>query len=331
LKLFVVYISLFSLLACQPTTKTNSNLLVKNDVAKRLDSARYFMQNVNAAYIIYIDSNNRVFEKHWGKSNNYGLVNDTTIFEGASLSKTVTAYLFWTLVKHNKLHLKPVNLPMCNGGTASISLKRLLRHSVRSSATCVNNYIIDSFRYSEDNYLLLQQYIEEVMGKNLNELARENVFKPLKMSNSSFVWNKDMTDYVDGYFQDQKVHRKMYQFKEPLANGSLYTCASDLIRFAKALRDSGLSNKFESEMINVHQYKKLHWGLGMGIDSSLNRDLLWQWGCNWSYNHILLYDVNKKDIVIGLTNSIIGAKRLRFTCNFLLNKELELFNYINWY
>lgn len=325
---------LFILLAvaCNNQTSVKVPEAPINPMARKIDSIRYLMPNVNAGCMIYIDTNGQIFRKLWGKNVSSDAVCDTTIFEGASLSKTVTAYIFWQMVKDNTIRSYNVRLPSCRGnGSANVNLLRLLSHSAKSTDKCLIDSKHDTFKYSEDNYLLLQHYLETISGKSLEALAQHYVFGPLKMQHSTFIWNDSITDYVDGYFQDFKKHRNIYRFKQAASNGSLYTCATDLIKFSKALLGSDVTDSICKQLKPVHHYRQLFWGQGMGIDSSMNSNLLWQWGCNWSYNHILLIDKKKKDIVIGLTNSIIGAKRLRFASNYLKGSELELFNYINWY
>ena len=41
--------------------------------------------------------------------------------------------------------------------------------------------------YSNTNYFLLSNIVEEVSGKSYNDFVRENIFKPLEMDNSGFV------------------------------------------------------------------------------------------------------------------------------------------------
>ena len=317
--------------ACQQKSAPQSHNSGRSS-NRKIDSIRYLMPNVNAACMIYIDSTGAIYKKIWGKTVQNDLVSDTTIFEGASLSKTLTAYIFWQMVKDSSIHSYLHKFPVCNRqNMATLNVLRLLRHSVRCKEKCITDFKIDSFRYSEDNYLLLQHFLEAISGKSLQTLAKQYVFGPLKMRHSTFIWNDSIVDYVDGYYQDNRKHRDIYKFRQAAANGTLYTCAADMIAFARALQQSDFTDSVAKVLKPVHQYKKLHWGLGMGVDSSLQHQLFWQWGCNWSYNHILLVDQKRKDIVIGLTNSIIGAKRLRFACNYLKGSELDLFNYINWY
>lgn len=291
------------------------------------------MQDVNTYCLAFKSSDGHSLFKHNSAYDANGEpVNNNTIFEGASLSKTVFAYLFWQLRKKYPALKAEISAPLCAGDSIKIDPLWLLRHSMRSDSHCLVSTQADTFLYSENNYLLLQSLVERITGKDLQTLAYEYVFRPLKMKRSSFVWNESYKhNYVDGHYDSKQIHRRFRVFKEPKANGTLYTNASDMSLFATALMQSDVPDSILRDTIPVNGYSKLAWGNGMGTDNSLGHPILWQWGSNWSYNHILIIDREKNYFLIVLSNSISGAKSLRNTCNTLFDNNLELFNYINWY
>lgn len=323
---FLLAIALFA--SCNSGREGNSSAM---DV--RLDSAVLLMKQVNAGYLICIDSNGNSSERHWGRNIDGQTISDTSMFEAASLSKTVTAFIFWSMLQDYPELNGSLNLLLkCDGTNAeNLDIRRLLRHSVRSIDSCVIETSSDTFSYSEDNYLLLQKIMEKVSGLNLEALAVKYVFAPLKMKHSSFVWQETFTDCVNGFYEDNKLHREIRRFDVPKSNGTLYSCARDFITFSKALMNSSVLDSISKNEVQVHKFRNIRWGNGMGMDYSTGDRIFWQWGSNWSYNHILLIDEKSNICFIGLTNSMIGAKRLRETGNFLFRDELELFNYINWY
>lgn len=258
-------------------------------------------------------------------------VDSNTLFEGASLSKTVFAYLFWKMrAEYPKLRGQ-VEFKDCRNQPVKIDPLLLLRHSIASTDSCLIDLKSDSFKYSENNYLLLQKALEDISGKSLEELARHYVFTPLGMHRSSFIWHYTDSNYVDGFYEGHKLHRALRRFGQAQSNGTLFTCLADMKRFAWALLNSTVLDSVLLNETKVHDYKHLSWGNGMGIDRSTGSVLFWQWGCNWSYNHILIINKKEHRIGIGLSNSILGAKRLKDCFNYLYSNNLELFNYINWY
>src|SRR5699024_9563582 len=48
------------------------------------------------------------------------------------------------------------------------------------------------FQYSGEGFYYLQEVIEHITGKSLNEIMKEEVFEPLGMKNSSFLYEKKL-------------------------------------------------------------------------------------------------------------------------------------------
>jgi hypothetical protein len=303
----------------------------KNQYEMRFLNIDSSLSDVNT-YAIALIHKDSAFKKVKGFNTTHSNANEFTIFEGASLSKTLFAFLFWKMRKEYPELQHSLSVQMCDGGYKKIDPLMLLKHSLKSADTCLNNESPEAFQYSENNYILLQRLIEQISGKTLEELAQTYIFKPFGMTRSSFIWQSDFeSNYVNGYYENNQLHRTIRKTTEAKSNGTLFTCLYDLKLFSKKLLQSDMLDSVLKHQVPVGQFKQLSWGNGMGIDRSTGHAVLWQWGCNWSYNHILIVDKENQLIFIALTNSMIGAKRLRETCNYLFNKELELFNYINWY
>jgi CubicO group peptidase (beta-lactamase class C family) len=130
-------------------------------------------------------------------------VNLETVFEVASISKVFTAYIALRLVDQNKISLdKPVNsllkeawLPPSKFSD-QITMRHLLSHSsgLGDDLLFMNKQVAfkpgSEFLYSGIGYMYTQEFIEQITGKSLREAAKEYVFIPLGMSNSSFVNEK---------------------------------------------------------------------------------------------------------------------------------------------
>jgi CubicO group peptidase (beta-lactamase class C family) len=121
-----------------------------------------------------------------------------TVFEVASNSKVVTAYLALRLVDQGLLSLdEPLNaslhepwLPPSEHRDV-ISLRHVLSHSsgLGHSTTSRESLFAPGrgYSYSAIGYQYLQAVIEEVSGQGLEEIARQMAFTPLGMSSSSFL------------------------------------------------------------------------------------------------------------------------------------------------
>jgi CubicO group peptidase (beta-lactamase class C family) len=129
-------------------------------------------------------------------------VTASTVFEAASLSKPVFAYLVLKLVSQKHLALdQPLHeilpdYPRFNDHPHS---KLLTARLVLSHQTGLPNWSEHpdgelqfnfkpgtGYGYSGEGYLYLQRVIEKLTGKSLDTLAQELVFKPLHMEHSSF-------------------------------------------------------------------------------------------------------------------------------------------------
>lgn len=128
-------------------------------------------------------------------------VSDKTLFEVASNSKVLTAYLALRLVDQGKLHLdQPLNAYLSEPWLPpsehrdEITLRHVLSHTSglgHNSPSRENLFAPGrGYSYSGMGFLYLQEVIEEVTGQSLEEVAQELLFEPLGMSSSSYV-NED--------------------------------------------------------------------------------------------------------------------------------------------
>ncbi|MDH3648558.1 MAG: beta-lactamase family protein, partial [Saprospiraceae bacterium] len=127
-----------------------------------------------------------------------------TLFEVASNSKVVTAYIALRLVDQNLLSLdKPLNdylpepwLPPSEYRDV-ITLRHVLSHSsgLGHSTTSRHNLFAPGrgYSYSAVGFQYLQVVIEQVTGQSLEQVAQEMVFAPIGMSSSSFVNRSEFT------------------------------------------------------------------------------------------------------------------------------------------
>ena len=156
------------------------------------------LQNIPGVSIALIDNNNVVWADGFGFVNSITKkrVNTNTLFEVASISKVVTAYIALRLVDEGKLSIdKPLLSYLSKEWMPhsiyqdSIKLTHVLSHSSGLSKT--KREIMfkpgSAYYYSANGFNLVKDVMEEVTGEKLEELAQRLVFQPLGMKNSSFV------------------------------------------------------------------------------------------------------------------------------------------------
>jgi CubicO group peptidase (beta-lactamase class C family) len=124
-------------------------------------------------------------------------VTQETLFEVASNSKVVTAYIALRLVDQGKLSLdEPLNAYLTEPWLPpseyrdTITLRHVLSHNSGLGHIFAPG---QGYYYSAIGFLYLQAVIEQVTGQSLEEVAQKMVFVPLWMSSSSFVNRVDLT------------------------------------------------------------------------------------------------------------------------------------------
>ena len=140
-----------------------------------------------------------------------------TIFEAASLSKPVFAYLVMLLVQEKKLELdRPLDAYLgspyvpSDVRAATVTARHVLSHTTgyrnwrfNPDQTLATDFAPgERFQYSGEGYYQLQRVVETLTGKGLAAVARDRVFAPLGMNRSSYIWKSE--------FQSQAVtgHRR---------------------------------------------------------------------------------------------------------------------------
>ena len=311
--LFSILSSTESLDAIQPQTDKWETI---EGVYKEPSQTENFLRNVldksnaTALSVAVVQGSDVVFQKSMGivdeKTNKH--VDEHTVFRTASLSKPVFAYLVMKLVDEGLLDVdKPLyqylkhplhNYPDYTDLKDDERYKLLSIRIVLSHQSGFPNWRVmnpdrrldfkftpgEMFKYSGEGYRLLQFILEEVTGKNLNSLAREKVFLPLGMTNSSFLWEKRF----DGNFAVNLrtgLRRLIERTRTvPNAAASLLTNTADYAKFLLAVMNGeGLKPKSLKMMLEprvnitsknlhapqdtdpkIHETIHLAWSLGWG-------------------------------------------------------------------
>ncbi len=131
-------------------------------------------------------------------------ITEDTVFEVASNSKSVSAYVALRLVDGGRLTLdKPLNSYLARPWLPAspyrnlIALRHVLSHSAGLGHNTLNRESLFApglgYSYSAIGYMYLQAVIEEVTGRPLESVAQQTTFEPLGMSSSSFINRPDLT------------------------------------------------------------------------------------------------------------------------------------------
>lgn len=285
----------------------------------------------------------------------------STIVYGASFSKAVFGYLMMKLVKEKVIDLdrplyqylkKPIaNYPyfvdlehddrwklitarMCLSHTTGLPNVKWFNPITNEpdSLGRIKIYFTpgSKYAYSGEGFRLLQLAVEEIMGKNIEQLAQEKIFQPLGMKRTGYTWHESFGDdnvavgHLENGYIDQKRKRT-----EPVAGGSLVTTIADYTKFIEqVMQQKGLDTKMYQEMlspqIRIHSVTQfppityetttendginLSYGLGWGLLQCSYGKAFFKEGNGGAWRN---YNINfpDKDIsIIIMVNSENGEK-----------------------
>ncbi|MCH7342343.1 beta-lactamase family protein [Pelomonas sp. CA6] len=231
-------------------------------------------------------------------------VTPDTVFEAASMSKPIFAWLVLAEVQAGRLALDqpldqlwpPAPMPLPAELMRRITPRLLLSHGAGLPNWRAGGDLAplrpeaqpgERFLYSGEGYQLLQQALEWVCGMSLDLLARRRLFAPLGLNASSFVHDP----LLDG--QRARGHdpegRPLPREDYLRANAAytLYTSAADYLRLLQALMDppptlpAALSAAMVAQMLSPQRQaddrppvarpgqltgEAVHWGLGWVLE-----------------------------------------------------------------
>ncbi|HEY5235565.1 MAG TPA: serine hydrolase domain-containing protein [Rhabdochlamydiaceae bacterium] len=263
------------------------------------------------------------------------LIDENTIFEAASLSKPVFTYGILKLVENGTLDLdKPLAEYMCYSDVTnnklinSITARMVLTHTSgfpnwrpKNESLKIHFQPGERFSYSGEGFLYLQKVVEHISGLSLEEYMQKNVFIPLGMTHSSFIWTHDSKKATGHSFDGNPIENRT----EPQnAAFTMHTNSLDYAKFIIAiLKGIGLNAKAINEMLqpqirvqegstnSIENYtgqlsNSVSWSLGWGIQCTEMEDSFWHWGDNQGFKSFILGSKNRNNAIIIFTNSSNG-------------------------
>jgi len=226
------------------------------------------------AVVIIVHRGHVVFRRAYGQRSKKPVavpMTADTVFDLASLTKPVaTAPSIMLLVEQGKLRLSdPVakHLPaFAAQGKDKITIEQLLLHT---SGLIADNALADykdgkkkaiericnlepraepgaRFIYSDVNFIVLGELVDQVVGVPLDEFARKHIFKPLGMNETCFRPPDALkertapTQQRDGHWMVGEVHDPRAHLLGGVAgHAGLFSTADDLAVFAQMLLGGG--------------------------------------------------------------------------------------------
>jgi CubicO group peptidase (beta-lactamase class C family) len=299
-------------------------------ISTLLDSA-----GVPGASLAVISPQGIAWAKGYGvrKAGNAAPVDQNTVFAAASLGKPVFAYLVLKLADEGKIDLdKPLyQYVPYHAIERDARYQRITARMVLSHQTGFPNWRRNGqlsllfapgkrFSYSGEGFVYLQGVVMTILGKDVEEIAQQYVFKPLGMSRTSYRWQPTFeTNYAtphNSFGQPESLSK----YSETNVAFSFQTTAVDYGRFLVAvLTGEGLkpatAQAFLTPQVVPGQTLRdttrastsIRWGLGMGLVQQAGENGFWHWGDNDGFRSFAYVSRTRKQGFAYFTNSRNGA------------------------
>lgn len=255
----------------------------------------------------------------WKDAGNKAPASEDTVFEAASMSKPIFAFLALQLVDQRRLDL---DRPLVVYGEEAfvpdqperrlVTARMVLSHTSgypnwrpggeeREGPLPLLFAPGSRFNYSGEGIFYLQRVVERITGQPLDRWAADHLFRPLGLEHTSYVWTPAIDSRLaTGHRDDGSVLVKS-KYTHPNAAYSLYTTAEEYARLVievmKAERGgSALLSRESARAALSHQVQldsrdpierpgdaggaAVYWGLGWSINATAQGDIVHHSGSN---------------------------------------------------
>ena len=252
-----------------------------------------------------------------------------TIFNVASLAKTITSVVALRLVSLGKWKLdEPISNywidPDIKNDARS---KKLTTRMILSHQTGFPNWRYlnngnklnfefdpgTQYQYSGEGFEYLRKALESKFKKSIEQLAREFIFQPLNMEDTSYIWNDNSytSRFATGYDSAGKPYDTFINKKVNAAD-DLHTTIADYGNFlVSILKGGNLSENVYQEMIKqqVKTKENKYFGLGFELYDLGNNEYAISHGGSDNGTQCLTFLLPKtKQGILIFTNSDVGYK-----------------------
>ena len=287
-------------------------------------------------------------------------IGEQSIFQAASLSKPLFAYIVMKMVDRGQIDLDtPIatytdidrfeDKEMAQKLTPRIVLSHqtgLPNWAVSPSSDewptsrITFKYPVDScYAYSGEGYAFLQRAVEAIQGEPLDEIARREVFEPFDMPTTSYAWQPAYDSLALVGFNRDGENRG--QGRHPRANCA-YTLRTNALEYANflqrgLLKGEGLSEASHKAMFThqVHAQRyadepracdsTVFWCLGFG---AVKDDYYWHWGDNGNFKALWLLHPSTQEGFVYFSNRATGHDLLDPFLKELTGDDLPLNDWI---
>jgi CubicO group peptidase (beta-lactamase class C family) len=281
-----------------------------------------------------------LFSKSYGSANfELGVPNSPqTRFRIGSITKPVTAIAIMLLRERGKLNLQDSickYLSDCPAAWQPITIHHLLSHTSglakhekageylkTAMMPMTLSQLIESFKnkpadfqpgekidYNNNGYILLGYVIEKVSGQSYEAFVRDNIFGPLKMTDSGYDHHDQIIkNRAAGYRSENGnlLNAAYIDQSQPFAAGALYSTTGDLLLLDQALYENKLlAEKTRNEMFTPvlgELGPAPNYGYGWFVNKQFNRRAIFHPGGLPGFSGMITRFPDDKVLIVLLSN-----------------------------
>lgn len=251
-------------------------------------------------------------------------VSEASIFSAASLSKALFAYGLMRWGEQGKFDLDqplykyfPYSDLEHDDRYKLLTARQVLSHTTGLPNWQQGeklNFIRDpgqQFGYSGEGFVYLMRVIEHLSNQPIDEFMFEQVFRPLGMNRSSYIWQERFEpDYAIPHDQFM-ITRQVRKPQEGNTAYSLQTTAVDYSKFIRAMLNAkGIKTntvrKMLTAQVGVEKDASVQWGLGVGLQTTPDGHAFWHWGDNGPFKAFFIAYPKQKIGLVYFANSSNG-------------------------
>ena len=247
---------------------------------------------IKGASISYLNDRFSNWTKSYGYADDKNLkpVTNTTQFQAAEISKTITTFAVLILAKADKINLDSDLLKYItslnienNFPNTYISLRNLLKHRggfniskfepytrsdslpnsmeiLHGESPATNEAIkliyepIKTLQHSDGGYHFVQVLLETIMREPYENFVSNYIFHQLEMKNSSFIHPVDTSTTSSGFTAENTVIENQWNLYPQSAAQGLWTTSSDL---AQVVREMLLASNGKSRHLSFEGFQEM--------------------------------------------------------------------------
>ncbi len=250
---------------------------------------------------VVVKKGNRILDEQYlgyGDRQSGRLIDSTSLFPIASLTKVFTSVLLMQLVEQGKLSLDdPLNRYVQNSSLPNqVLIKHLMSHTSQGT---VGEYFQYSSRFS-----LLTRVLEKASGMGFAQLLQSKILDPIELKHTFLLADSSVAQHfqatlVKGYLFDGQTKNGFYDYGYSAAGG-LVSTALDLAKFDDALNQNRLISQASKQLMFTPFTPSSPYGLGIFSQPLGSQRVIWAYG-QYDCFASLFIKIPAKDLTLIMT------------------------------